>query len=478
MKTQTKALLPPIDPSLRQLAKNLKDVDGEDLQAALTESQAATLKFLWQLWARDEQLPPRGEWVGWLTLTGRGWGKTRTGAEFVRDCVTHGLAQRIGLIARTAADGRDVQVEGESGILSVFPPHQKPTYESTKRKITFHNGAVALLFSADEPDLLRGPQHSLIWADEIASWRFREAWDNAMLGLRLGSHPRWVATTTPRTTSLILELIADAKPAVKRNGIYHSQSPIVVTSGSVYDNLQNLPESFIKHIVRRYEGSRLSMQELYGQLLKDDEAALWRRDTIHSLRVNQAPELRRVVVGLDPAASISEDSSSTGIIVAGVGVDGHGYVIGDYSIHGLPHEWARRAVSAYHGHKANLIVCETNHGGDMVVATILTEDKFIPVKKVVASRGKAIRAEPIANLYERGLLHHVGTFSQLEDELCTWIPGADHQRSPDRLDALVWTLSELMLDIKAPRYGIDYGIHAIPAALVLEVLNRLLRQGV
>lgn len=454
-----KAPLPAIDPELRALSKRLKDLDPDELRAALSEKQAEALRYQWGLWARDEQLWPLGDWTGWLIVTGRGWGKNRTSSELVRHFVKAGLARRVGLIARTASDSRDVQVEGESGILNVHQTFDAPRFESTKRRVTWANGAQATIFTADEPEMLRGPQHDLIVADEIATWRFRDAWDNAMLGLRLGSHPRWVATTTPKSVPLLLELLAEAKPAKKRkDGLYESQSEIVVTTGSVYDNIANLPPTFIQRIIKRYEGTRLGIQELYGQLLKDDPAALWKRDTIHALRVTSAPALRKVVVGVDPAASVSEDAADTGIIAAGVGVDGHGYILGDYTLHGLPHQWASKVVSAFRGHQSNAVIAETNHGGDMVVATILTEDKFIPVRKVTASRGKFVRAEPVANLYERGLVHHVGTFPELEDQLCTWVPGDDHQRSPDRLDAMVWALSDLMLDIKAPRYGVDYRI--------------------
>lgn len=457
MKTQTRPLLPPIDPELRALSKRLKDLNPDELRAALSEKQAEALRYQWGLWARDEQLWPLGDWTGLLIVTGRGWGKNRTGSELVRHFVKAGLARRIGLVARTVSDTRDVMVEGESGILNVHPASERPNYETTKRRITWGNGALATVYTSDEPDLLRGPQHDLMWFDEIATWRFRDAFDNAQMGLRLGPHPRWLATTTPKAVPLLLELMAEARPAKKRrDGLYESQSDIVVTTGSVYDNIANLPPTFINRIIKRYEGTRLGIQELYGQLLRDDPAALWKRDTIHALRVTSAPALRKVVVGVDPAASASEDAGDTGIVVAGVGVDGHGYVLGDYTVHGTPSVWASKVVAAFRGHKANSVVAEINHGGDMVVATLLTEDKYLPVKKVSASRGKFVRGEPIANLYERGLIHHVGNFPELEDQLCTWVPGDDHQRSPDRLDALVWTLSELMLDIKAPRYGIDY----------------------
>lgn len=454
--------LTPIDPQARSLARRLLAIPKEkriELIANMPEEEALAIMYDWQVWARDEQLWPDGPWTGWLTMTGRGWGKTRTGAEFVRDCAKNGHARRIGLIARTAADGRDVMVEGESGIMNVHPSWDMPLYEPTKRRITFRTGAIGTIYSADEPDLLRGPQHDLLWMDEIASWRFRAAWDNAMFGLRLGERPRWVATTTPKTVPLILELLAEARPAKQGpNGIYVPTSEIVVTTGSVYDNIANLPETFIKYIIAKYEGTRLGIQELYGELLKDDPSALWKRDRISELRVTQAPLLRRVVIGVDPAASATETSSDTGIIAAGVGIDGRGYVLDDKTIKGLPHEWARKVVAAYHEAEANMVVAETNHGGDMVIATILTEDRNILVKKVTASRGKIIRAEPIANLYEKGLVSHVGHFPHLEDQMCTYVPGDDHQRSPDRMDALVWALTELMVDIKHPRYGTDYGI--------------------
>jgi predicted phage terminase large subunit-like protein len=377
-------------------------------------------------------------------MCGRGWGKTRTGAETVRNYVETGVYGRIGLIAPTAADARDVMVEGESGLVNICPPWNKPLYEPSKRRVTWNNGALATLYSADEPERLRGPQHDFIWGDEPRSWRYPDAWDQAMLGLRLGVHPRWVATTTPSRTALIRKLLAIP-------GVH-------LTRGSTYDNRANLAEMFFQQIARQYEGTTLGRQELYAEMLDDVPGALWTRATIENNRRLVKPDemkafvqsLKRIVVGVDPAATSNEDSNDTGIIVAGVAANGHGFVLEDRTVKASPDGWGRRAVRAFDDYKANAIVPETNQGGEMVSAVLRTaaasEGIYISIKPVHASRGKRTRAEPIAALYEQGKIHHVGAFSALEDEMCSWLPGED---SPDRMDALVWALTDLMLD--APR---------------------------
>lgn len=362
-------------------------------------------------------------------MAGRGWGKTRTGAETVAEWVRSGKCRRIALVAPTAADARDVMIEGESGLLNVGQPQERPTYEPSKRRLTWPNGAIATVFSADKPDRLRGPQHDGAWADEIAAWRYPEAWDQLMFGLRLGDDPRVVATTTPRPIPLIKELVESDTTHVVR--------------GSTYDNRANLAPAFFEKIIARYEGTRLGRQELYAEILTDVPGALWNRSMIEIGRVAKPPTtLRRIVVSIDPAASANEDSAETGIIVAGIGEDGHGYVLEDVSLTASPDKWARQAVSAFYVHGADRIVAEVNNGGDMVEHTLRTVDRTVPYKAVRASRGKEIRAEPVAALYEQGRIHHVGYFGPLEDQLCTWLPG---EKSPDRLDALVWALTELML---------------------------------
>ena len=340
-------------------------------------------------------------------LAGRGFGKTRTGAEWVREQVERGGAQRVALVAATAADARDVMVEGESGILAISPPWFRPQYEPSKRRLTWPNGAIATTYSADEPKRLRGPQHDAAWADELCAWRYPETWDMLMFGLRLGQDPRVVVTTTPKTIPLLKKLMA--------------ARTTITTRGSTYDNAANLAAAFMADIVAAYEGTRLGRQELNAELLEDNPDALWKREAmLDAHRVSGLPPLKRIVVGVDPSASGKGDEC--GIVVAGLGADGHGYVIDDRSRQGSPSEWALAAVTAYNVHQANALVAEVNQGGEMVETVLRTVDKErrITYKAVHASRGKYTRAEPIASLYEQGRVHHVGSFANLEDQMCQW----------------------------------------------------------
>ena len=327
-------------------------------------------------------------------------------------------------------------IEGESGLLAIYPRQQRPRYEPSKRRITFHNGAVATAFSADEPDRLRGPNHDLAWADELASWRYPEAWDMLQLGLRIGKQPRTVVTTTPKPLPLIRRLLGT------EDGSVH------MTTGSTYDNAANLAQSFVDEITTRYEGTRLGRQELHAEVLDDVQGALWSRDLLEEHRVTKEPNLTRIVVAIDPAAGSKNENAETGIVVVGLGDEGHGYVLDDVSLRGTPNDWGRAAVAAYHRHKADLIVAEANHGGDMVSHTLRTVDTNAPIKMVHASRGKRTRAEPISALYEQGRIHHLGFHAELEDQLCSWVP--DQSASPDRLDALVWGLTEILLGNNQP----------------------------
>ncbi len=407
---------------------------------------ADALERDWSSKARPNQLLPTGDWWLWMILAGRGWGKTRTGSEAVRQWVEAGKAKRIALIGATAADVRDVMVEGESGILSVSPNWNRPEYEPSKRRLTWSNGCIATTFSADEPDRLRGPQHDHAWADELGAWRYPDAcWDMLQLGLRAGKHPRVIVTSTPRPTKLIRGLVA-------REG-----QGVIITKGSTYENRANLAQPFFDAIAARYEGTRIGRQELEAEILTDVAGALWQLDWIDRDRVLAAPDLRRIVVAIDPAVSTNEGSDETGIIVAGVGRDGHGYIIDDCSGRFAPHEWAARAIEAYHSHKADRIVAEVNQGGQMVEATIRVQAPKVAFKAVHASRGKVVRAEPVSALYEQKKVHHVAHLAQLEDQLCSFTSDYDRGRggSPDRLDALVWALTELMLDGQAaiPVFG-------------------------
>jgi len=416
-------------------------VDRRRLIAELSAPQAHALLFDWRFWARPNQLPPEGDWTTWLILAGRGFGKTRCGAEWVRaqTCgrtpLASGRARRIALVAETAADARDVMVEGESGLLAVHPPAFRPLFEPSKRRLTWPNGARATLYNAIEPDQLREPQHDAPWVDELAKWRHAAAtWDQLQFGLRLGPRPRQVVTTTPRPIRTLKDLMEDPDT--------------VITRGTSYENMAHLAPAFVKRIIRRYEGTRLGREELNAEILEDLPGALWTRVRIEDLRRRSAPDLRRIVVAVDPAVGGGTGSDETGIVVAGLGDDGHGYVLEDLSLRGSPDGWARRAVAAYRRWQADRIVGEVNNGGELVEHVLRTVDPGVAYKAVRASRGKVARAEPVAALDEQGRVHHVGAFPELEDQMCAL--GRDFDRatagfSPDRVDTRVWALTELML---------------------------------
>lgn len=381
-------------------------------------------------------------------MAGRGFGKTRVGAEWIREEVMAGRMRRVALVGPTAADARDVMVEGESGLLAVCDRYNwRPKYEPSKRRITFPNGAIATTYSAEEADRLRGPQHDGAWSDEVAAWSEPEAWDMLQFGLRLGTNPRQIATTTPKPVKVVKDLLKQEADGV-----------VVVTRGSTYDNRANLAPSFLAQIIRRYEGTRLGRQELEGELLDDVLGALWTYSMIERDRVQEGPhelDWQRIVVGVDPAATNTEESSETGIIVAGIDIYGAGYVLEDCSLRGTPLEWARAAVDAYDRWGADRVVAEVNNGGLMVEQTLRTVRENLPVTQVRASRGKMTRAEPVAALYEQSRVHHVGGFPQLEDQMTSY---DDTGESPDRMDALVWALTDLM---------IGYGSGEIDPALLL-----------
>ena len=392
---------------------------------------ADALEASWPAIARSNQLPPRGDWQVWLLLAGRGFGKTRALAQWVCQQAASGQAGRIALVAATAADARDVLVEGQSGILAVSPPWFRPVYEPSKRRLTWPDGAIATTFSAEEPERLRGPQHDAAVCDELGSWSRPETWDMLQFGLRLGRHPRCLVATTPRPTKLIRELLA-------REG-----RGVTVTRGSTYENRANLAPGFFDHIIRKYEGTRLGRQELEAELLEDTPGALWNRERLEEARWptrRAVPQLRRIVVAIDPAATSGEESDETGIIVAGKDDEGHGFVLDDQSGRCPPTEWARKVISLYHKHKADRIVAEVNNGGDMVEATIRMLNANVSYSAVRATRGKVVRAEPIAALYEQGKIYHVGSFPALEDQMCAFTTDFDRKvagYSPDRVDALV-----------------------------------------
>ena len=415
---------------------DLSAAELKKLKDSLTDQEKGVLAYRWDCWARPEQLPP-SDWLGWLVIAGRGWGKTRVGAETVRDEVESGRSSRIGLVGETSADGRDVMVHGESGILACSPPWNMPKFLASggggRPKLIWPSGATATLYDAREPDQLRGPQHDFLWFDELAKYRYAEAvFDMGMMGLRLGDNPRWLATTTPRPIALIKRLI--------------KQAGVVVSRGKSSDNLANLAQVYRQNVIERYKGTRLGRQELDAEILDDVPGALWSRRSLDEARVDQAPDLVRIVVGVDPPTTNTEKSNECGIIVCGMEKSGKGYVLEDWSGQGSPDQWARKAVAAFRKHEADAIIAEANQGGEMV-KMVLKSIADVPVKLVYATRGKYVRAEPISALYEQGRIHHVGTLPELEDQMTMFTPERAADRSdgfsPDRVDALVWALTEL-----------------------------------
>ena len=390
------------------------------------------VRYRWTLHARSSQLEPDGDWWIWLIKTGRGWGKNRSAGQCLIKHLEDGDCQRVHLVAATAADARDTMVEGESGILAISPPWFLPKYEPSKRRLTWPNGAIGTLFSAEEPYRLRGPQCDWWWADELAAWKYlQETWDNLQFGARLGN-PRGIITTTPRPVRLLKEFIAEGPPRIR------------VTHGHTYENAANLAPQYLERL-KLYEGTRLGRQELAGELLDDNPDALWRREWIDRDRYGEPStdlDLVRVVVGLDPSATTTGDEA--GIVIAGKDRQSppHYYVLGDMSKQGSPKAWAEQAVAAYRIHNADRLIYESNQGGEMVAQTIRSVAANVRLKSVHASRGKQVRAEPVSTLAESGRIHHVGAFPKLEDELCEW--STDAQWSPNRLDAMVYAILELM----------------------------------
>ncbi|MGE5369088.1 MAG: DNA-packaging protein, partial [Chloroflexota bacterium] len=408
-----------------------------------TARELARLLNDWEFIARRDQWPPdlaaNGlPWRVWLILGGRGAGKTRAGAEWVK-----GLALRreqfclrpigrIALIGETAADVRDVMIEGVSGLLAVHGKRDRPRWESSRRRIVWDSGAVAQAFSAEDPESLRGPQFDAAWCDELAKWRYaRETWDMLQFGLRLGDWPRQLVTTTPRPTPLLKELIAHPATALTR--------------ALTRENAANLAPSFLETMISQYAGTRLGRQELDGELVEERKDALWTREMIESLRVKEAPSLSRIVVAVDPPASSGKRADNCGIVAAGVDASGFVYVLEDAMISAArPAQWARAAIALYHKLSADALVAEVNQGGEMVRAVLNEADPSAPVTMVRATRGKYLRAAPVAQLYEQGRVKHVGGFAPLEDEMCDFgHDGLSNGRSPDRLDALVWAVTAL-----------------------------------
>jgi phage terminase large subunit-like protein len=439
-----------LDEPLKEGLAPIRSDPAQTLPAEWSEEERESFLRDWIFGARPDQLLPGAgppAWTTWLVLGGRGAGKTRAGAEWVRGLV-HGApwltiapAGRIAIVGETYADARHVMVEGPSGILAVHGSKERPSWVPSQRKLEWANGAVAHVFSAEDPDSLRGPQFDAAWANELGKWRHaEETWGMLQFGLRLGRHPREIVTTTPRPIPLLKRLMED---------------PLVATSRSrTQDNAAHLAASFLRTVTDRYGGTRLGRQELDGELVEDRPDALWTRDGIEASRCRQAPALARIVVAVDPPASSSKRADACGIVAAGVDEAGIGYVLADETASELkPPDWAAKAVALYRRLEADALVVETNQGGEMATGVIREVDPSVPVRAVRATRGKYLRAEPVSVLYAQERVRHVGAFAALEDEMCDFGPGGlSGGRSPDRLDALVWALTELMLQgRKQPR---------------------------
>lgn len=409
----------------------------------LDQAERNSFDYMWEYRARREQLPPPGDWRVWMIMAGRGFGKTRAGAEWVRMIADDHPEARIALISSSLAEARAVMIEGESGLMAIVDPARRPVFEPSLHRVRFPNGAQAQLFSAAEPEGLRGPQHSHAWCDEIGKWplsheRATRCWDNLLLGLRLGCEPRIAVTTTPRAVPLVQRLVGQAGTG----------GDVVITRGTTGDNTEHLAKRFIEAIASEFSGTQLERQEIGGELLEDIEGALWTRSLLEQAREDGAvPDPARVVVAVDPPVSAGGDEC--GIIVAALGNDGIARVLADCSICGAaPAQWAQRVADAAREWNADRVVAEANQGGAMVDSVLRAADRALPIKLVHASRGKVARAEPVAALYAAGRVRHVGVFARLEDQLCGLLTGGTYAgpgRSPDRADAAVWALTELLL---------------------------------
>ncbi len=433
------------NPHLQEKALNL--VPDDELE---------TFEYSWRdFLGRPSQLLPgtpgaaiqRDDWLLWLILAGRGFGKTRTGAETVKEWAQD-PNERILMIAPVAADVREVMIEGPGGLMSCYPEGARPSYNPSRHLVTFPSGAIGITRSADEPERLRGPQFTKFWADELCAWRFLEdAWNQIMFGFRLKTkNLRGIITTTPKPVKVLKALKADPST--------------VVTVGSSYENRSNLDDVYFQKVIVPYEGTRLGRQEINAEILDDNPGALWTRNLIDAYKI-QFKEIRwdlitRIVVAIDPAVTSNEESDWTGIVVVGLTVSQHVIVFADESCKESPIGWARAAVAAYKRWNANLVVGEVNNGGDLVASNVHSVDPNIPFRSVRASRGKMIRAEPVSSLYEQGRVHHVGSFPQLEDQMCDYIPSSG-EKSPDRMDALVWGITELLIDQQQVEHTITFG---------------------
>lgn len=425
----------------------------EAFLSELSENELQALPYLFDFWALDHQLPPAGDWRTWVILGGRGAGKTRAGAEWVRDAVEGsrplmaGRARRVALLGETYDQVRDVMIEGESGILACSPPDRRPEWKATQRKLIWPNGAEAQAFSAHDFEALRGPQFDAAWVDELAKWRRpQEAWDMLQFGLRLGDCPQAVVTTTPKNIDVLKDLLG--------------RSSTVSTHAATEANRANLAKSFLTEVMERYGGTRLGRQELEGLLLEDTEGAFWNGRALDALRVDEVPDFDRVIVGVDPAVTSGGAADETGIVVVGAVTQGpvkdwKAWVLEDATVAASsPTKWAEAVADAYERWNADRVVAEGNQGGDMIEAVLRQVAPNVSYRKVTASKGKGARAEPVAALYERGRVRHLRGLGALEDQMCR-MSGAGYQGrgSPDRVDAMVWAIWAAMLDPKVARAG-------------------------
>lgn len=433
----------------KSAAALLSSMPAEDVRAfldSLSHNALLSLPWLFEHWAHTHQMPPDGDWKTWVILGGRGAGKTRAGAEWVRSMVEGGTpdepgaAGRVALVAETLDQARDVMVFGESGIMACCPDDRMPSWSATRRELVWPNGAIAQCFSASNPESLRGPQFDCAWSDELAKWtKGEDAWDNLQFALRLGDNPRQIVTTTPRNVPLLRKLLETGNT--------------VSTHAPTKANAAFLSESFLDHVETQYGGSQIGRQELDGELLEDIDGALWSRETIEGTHVNETPELDRIIVAVDPPVTGHADSDACGIIVAGVRMEGHprhwrAHVLEDATMRAAsPMAWAERAVNLMAKYDADRLVAEVNQGGDLVREVVRQVDPLLPYTGVHASRGKVTRAEPVATLYEQGRITHARGLTELEDQMCqVTLQGFLGRGSPDRVDALVWALTELVLE--------------------------------
>jgi phage terminase large subunit-like protein len=426
----------------------LSDAELSKRLARMAPEEADELYYNWLLWARPDQIAPEGDWVYWLILAGRGAGKTRAGAEAVRAwsrTFTH-----VNLMGSTRQDAREIMVTGESGLLAICPPNERPKFLRGSDRLEWPNGAISQIFSAEEPDRLRGKQHMKLWLDELAAWRDPDAFDQAMLGLRLGDKPQAVITTTPRPTRLIKQLLDNPDAVVSR--------------ASTFANAKFLADGFLTQIAARFDGRAIGRQEMYGEIIEEAAGALWTRALIERQRLpKDAPraDYVEIVIGVDPPARSGAKSDECGIIAVGRTAGGVIHVLADLSSQGeTPGEWSARVVSAFRRFEANRVVAEINNGGEMVAQVLRQNDPNLPVRNVTATRGKFLRAEPIAAAYERGAVFHLAAFEKLEDQLCTLTSDFDSRTagfSPDRADALVWAIADLIAPRAAtPSDMLDY----------------------